>query len=187
MTKVRQYYASSAFREAPIIEGAAEGIYALRELGFRLAIVTARSSSQRALTEEWVGKHLPNCFEAIHYTGEFEVRKNAEGPPTFAKNNTGKAEVIRSIEAIALVDDSLDNALTCSTASIPVFLFGDHEWNKRTSQMDPDRREDYLSFAERRREDPSRWWERDNVVDLPDNVRRVRGWDALVKECRILL
>ena len=46
-------------RNAPAVEGAWEGVTELRRLGFRLAVVTARSSNHREVTDEWLATHLP--------------------------------------------------------------------------------------------------------------------------------
>jgi phosphoglycolate phosphatase-like HAD superfamily hydrolase len=59
--KVREFYASSDFRYIPPVEGAIEGVRALRQLGFRLVIVTARSKKIAQLTEDWVRVHFPGA------------------------------------------------------------------------------------------------------------------------------
>jgi len=61
MRKVREFYASSEFRYAPLVEGATEGVRALRQLGFRLVIVTARSKNMTELTENLVRTHFPGA------------------------------------------------------------------------------------------------------------------------------
>lgn len=43
-------YASGAFRDVPLMPGAAEGLRAIRDLGFRIAIITARP--------QWQYKHI---------------------------------------------------------------------------------------------------------------------------------
>ena len=111
MRKVREFYASSEFRYAPLVEGAIDGVRALRQLGFRLVIVTARSVNMTELTENLVRTHFPGasnfrpslrggperdvsiqgCFEAIHYKGAFE--KKAVTP-------NGVRQVMRKLEKI---------------------------------------------------------------------------------------
>jgi hypothetical protein len=65
MEKVREFYTSSEFRYAPLVDGAIEGVLALRQLGFRLVIVTARSSSMKGLTENLVRVHFPGVSNFV--------------------------------------------------------------------------------------------------------------------------
>lgn len=89
--------------------------------------------------------------------------------------------MLQAIGAIALVDDSLDNALACALDRnpVPVFLFGDFQWNLRTSTMnDHPNSLDRLSFVQRQRlglrpED-------DDVGQLPREIERVADWTALI-------
>lgn len=64
--KVRRFYEGPEFANAPVIPGALQGVRALRQMGFRLAIVTARSTSMSSLSERWIAKHFPgeSCFSA---------------------------------------------------------------------------------------------------------------------------
>lgn len=112
MEKVREFYTSPEFRYAPLVDGAIEGVQALRQLGYRLVIVTARSRNMTELTENWVRVHFAGvsnftvfcakaedntsaqgCFEAVHYTGAFEKREMEVTP-------SGVRRVKRKLEKI---------------------------------------------------------------------------------------
>jgi phosphoglycolate phosphatase-like HAD superfamily hydrolase len=62
LEKVHAFFESDAFRDTPPVDGAVAGVTKLRKMGLRLAIVTARSPSQRQITEEWVSKHFPGAY-----------------------------------------------------------------------------------------------------------------------------
>ncbi|EGN92424.1 hypothetical protein SERLA73DRAFT_99345 [Serpula lacrymans var. lacrymans S7.3] len=142
------------------VPGAREGVQALRDAGFRLVIVTARSGTVRDGSWKWVEKWFGGLFDTIVCTGQFEDAhsKSAKGHEVTTK--LSKKEVCTNIGAKLLIDDSLENALNCagysppffssrpssSTISptpteppksqsppIPVLLFGTYPWNKRLS------------------------------------------------------
>lgn len=91
-----------------------------------------------------------------------------------------------------LVDDSLENALACTTSTpspVPVLLFGAWPWNKRRSLMRPASDSsgsiDYLSFDQREALGVVGW--RDDEVkddDLPVWVQRARTWADVVQAAR---
>lgn len=128
------------------IEGAQEGIAALRQLGYRLIIITARNEHTRDASWEWTQRHFPGCFEEIICTGQFALQQRLDGVPGADQDNVvpkklTKAEVCIRIGAKLLIDDSLENAMTCAEyvspngdgVAPPVLLFGDYQWNKRLS------------------------------------------------------
>jgi hypothetical protein len=86
-----------------------------------------------------------------------------------------------------MVDDSLDHALSCASVSpaLPVLLFGRYEWNKRVSLVSSP--EDKQSFSQRRDQDGTRFWERDDVRELPRNIRRVANWTEVVRAAREMI
>jgi len=188
LEKVTQYLKGPEFRNVPMVEGAKEGVAELRRLGFRLAIVTARSSSDGKLTDEWLATHLPGSIQAVYYTGESIGKKDSAGD---AKPMT-KAQILETIGAQLFVDDSLDNAVSCALSASnapPVLLFGNYEWNKRYSKFDPYEGKERLSFEERRNGDGDRFWEKEAVDDasLPHLVTRVSSWPEVVEKARALL
>ncbi|KDQ20419.1 hypothetical protein BOTBODRAFT_151091 [Botryobasidium botryosum FD-172 SS1] len=181
--KVTSFYASDYFANAPPVPRAFEGAKALRELGYRLVVVTARGTDQREVTETWLNKHFPNIFEAVHYTSEFKIKDN-NGKLSMSFQ-LGKAQILQKLGAIMMIDDSLDNALSCATMEprIPILLFGKYEWNKRSSKVATV--EDKMSFVERcALKNGDRWWEDEVCWDLPENIVRVSGWDEVVEFAR---
>jgi hypothetical protein len=96
-------------------------------------------------------------------------------------------KVLRFVGAVALVDDSLDNALSCVLDKQPVrvLLFGDYEWNKRSSTMHEDPNSfDMLSYDERQKLGLSP--DLENYGNLPAGIDRVRDWPAVVEMARSL-
>ncbi|CAE7192174.1 unnamed protein product [Rhizoctonia solani] len=201
LNKVREFSKSEHFTNTPPIEGALEGIQALKYLGYRLEIVTARALRHQHGTEMWLDKHLPGLIDKVHYTGEFEHNPNAAVPPP--PNGSGdskkltKADILKTIGAKALIDDSLPNALLCSKVA-PILLFGDYQWNKRPS-FDENAR-DRMSYSERLRweqveakhraekngiaveeSDWNKWWDRENLHVLPPGITRAKSWAHVIE------
>ncbi|EJD55321.1 hypothetical protein AURDEDRAFT_78358 [Auricularia subglabra TFB-10046 SS5] len=177
LVKAQLFYDSPHYAHATPVRDALQGVGALRALGVRLTIVTARDRDHHPQTAAWVNEHFPGCFEGIHYTGEIKSLRDKWGKTTAHK--VDKAELCRSLGASLLVDDSADNALACATAAPPVrtLLFGDYVWGRRLSPVASEL--DKMSFAARRTVDPSNWWENE-VLRLPEGVHRVRDWAETV-------
>ena len=203
LSKVRQFSDSDAFLQTPPVEGSLEGTRSLKALGYRLEIVTARAMRHQPMTEQWLAQWLPGIIDQVHYTGEFEHNPNAGVPPPPVVDQppdpkkVTKADVLKTIGARALIDDSLPNALLCAPVA-PVLLFGDYQWNKRPStDMSA---QDKMSYEERKRweqiearyraekngvevkeSDWNKWWERENLHDLPPNITRVNSWSQAIE------
>ncbi|CAE6426848.1 unnamed protein product [Rhizoctonia solani] len=201
LTKVREFSKSEYFTNTPPVEGAIEGVKALKSLGCRLEIVTARALRHQHGTDMWLNKYLPGVIDKVHYTGEFEHNPNAAIPPPpngseYPKKLT-KADVLKTIRAKALIDDSLPNAMLCSGV-VPVVLFGDYQWNKRPSFDET--AQDRMSYSERQRweqveakyraekngieskeSDWNEWWERDNLYVLPPGINRAKSWTQVIE------
>ncbi|KAG8686053.1 hypothetical protein FRC09_014377, partial [Ceratobasidium sp. 395] len=115
--KVRLFSGSDEFAKIPPVDGALEGIKALKALGYRLEIVTARSTRHQPMTEDWLSRWLPGLIDKVHYTGEFEHNPNVAIPPPPTTDSIAnikkitKADILVAIGARALIDDSLPNAL----------------------------------------------------------------------------
>lgn len=62
MEKVREFYATPQFIDGKLVDGAVQGIRSLKQMGFKLAIVTARSATMKEQTEDWVGRHFPGVL-----------------------------------------------------------------------------------------------------------------------------
>ena len=57
--KVKQYHSTDFIYQSSPVPGAREGIQVLRDLGYRLIIVTARTRDAHGKSWEWVEKHFP--------------------------------------------------------------------------------------------------------------------------------
>ncbi|KAH8120464.1 hypothetical protein DFH11DRAFT_1560172 [Phellopilus nigrolimitatus] len=176
--KVKIYYATSIMTPKPVL-GALEGVQALRDMGFKLVIITARHAEEQKLTQKWLDQYYPDAFDDLVCTGQF--LKDEDGIEVHFK--VGKAEVCHRLKARLLIDDSVENALACArdaTPQIPVLLFGDYSWNKRESRLEHP--QDHLGFKERLNFEHGReWWKDENVNNvLPENVSRVKDWKAVI-------
>jgi len=142
------------------IEGAQEGTAALRRLGYRLVIITARNDHVRDVSWEWAEQHFPGCFQELICTGQFAVQQRLDGVPgvdlgDVVPKELTKAEVCIRVGAKLLIDDSLENAVACAEyvspsgdgVAPPVLLFGDYQWNRRLSF--PEDEHDDMAYARR--------------------------------------
>lgn len=84
---------SGVLDDLPPFPGAAKGLRALRNAGFRLEVVTSRPESMRDFTKASLDKHFPNMFDDVHLTG-------SPGPVL-------KGAVCKHNSACVLVDDSM--------------------------------------------------------------------------------
>lgn len=157
---MKEFYATNWVESILPIDGAQEGAAALRRLGYRLVIITARNEHVRDASWEWVQRHFPGCFEEIICTGQFALQQRLDGVPGVDQANVipkklTKAEVCIRIGAKLLIDDSLENTVACAEyvspngdgAAPPVLLFGDYQWNKRLSL--PEDEHDEMAYARR--------------------------------------
>ena len=207
---MKDFYATNWVRSILPIDGAQEGTAALRRLGYRLVIVTARNEHVRDTSWEWVQRHFPGCFDEIICTGQFAFQQRLDDVPGADQGNVvpkkvTKAEVCVRIGAKLLIDDSLENAVACATyvsssgdgGPPPVLLFGDYQWNKRLSLPEDER--DDMTYARRVElgngdtgflvEDIQRGEEalaRANEKRR-DFVRRVKGWKEVVSHVEALV
>lgn len=56
--KVRDFYLTDRIYQARPVPGAREGVQTLRDMGYRLIIVTARGADTRDRSWEWVNSHF---------------------------------------------------------------------------------------------------------------------------------
>jgi len=57
--KVEEYYKSTRIDNALPILGALDGVKKLKEMGFKLVVVTARTIQHRERSLVWVDRHFP--------------------------------------------------------------------------------------------------------------------------------
>ncbi|KAL5534487.1 hypothetical protein ACEPAG_949 [Sanghuangporus baumii] len=177
--KVKDFYATNLVSPKPV-PGALEGVKALKGMGYKLVIITARHAEQLPITKQWIDQHFPNMFDDIVCTGMF--LKDEEANEVQVK--LGKPEVCHRLNARLLIDDSAENALACArdaSPPIPVLLFGDYSWNRRVSKLE--NREDHLGYKERLEfEHKEEWWRKEKVdSELPPIVKRMKDWEEVVE------
>jgi hypothetical protein len=200
--KVREFYASGQMSQAQPVPGAREGVEALRALGYRLIIVTARAKHEHAESWAWVERWFPGCFDNMICTGQFaNAGKSALDAVAGSEaheiaTKLSKAEVCIDIGAKLLIDDSLENALACANyipldgvlaEPPPVLLFGSYEWNKRPSSASDEH--DGMAYDNRFQreggtfldEDVKRGDEALDLANTRHSVRRVNDWTEVVR------
>lgn len=204
-TKVKEFYASGQMAQAQPVPGAREGVEALRALGYRLIIVTARGKDSHADSWAWVERWFPGCFHSMICTGQFanagKPTKDGVDASAVARKDheiatqLSKAEVCIDIGAKLLIDDSMENALACAyhipldgvTRPPPVLLFGSYEWNKRLS-LASDECNDMVYEVRLQREggnfleeDVKRGDEVLKEANTHLSVRRAKDWSEVVR------
>ncbi len=58
MVKVKDFYTNNLMKPIPV-PGAVEGVKALKELGYKLFIVTARHTTEVERTQRWLDQYFP--------------------------------------------------------------------------------------------------------------------------------
>lgn len=94
-------------------------------------------------------------------------------------------QVCIDLGAKLLIDDSLENALSCVSHDppTPILLFGDYEWNKRQS-FPSDHKSDDTTFSRRlEREGPEFWKKDEEKVIYPEDAPlwRVKDWGETIR------
>ncbi|KAF9023401.1 hypothetical protein BDZ89DRAFT_1018191 [Hymenopellis radicata] len=182
--KVKAFYETPLIYQSQPVPGSREGIQTLKDMGYRLIIVTARGPDTQDESWEWVNKTFPDCFESIICTGQFKDA-HKEGHEVVTK--LSKAEVCFDLGARLLIDDSSENAIQCATAhpnATRVLLFGNYEWNQRiSSQQDYN---DSMSYDIRLLAEHGREFWKAESLQIPDGVplERVRDWAEVVRWIR---
>ncbi|KAG6814040.1 hypothetical protein H0H92_003890 [Tricholoma furcatifolium] len=178
--KVKDFYATDLIYRTKVVPGAREGVQALRDMGFRLIIVTARTEDNADESWEWVSKHFPGLFESIICTGQF---KDAHKTGHEIVTKLSKAQVCADLGAVLLIDDSAENALQCATYKEPtqVLLFGDYQWNKRLSG--PEDAKDEMAFDRRLELAGGKEFWKEETVSIPEGapLTRVKDWAEVVR------
>ncbi|KIK99784.1 hypothetical protein PAXRUDRAFT_822400 [Paxillus rubicundulus Ve08.2h10] len=204
--KVRDFYKTDWISNALPVDGAQRGVQALRKLGYRLFIVTARSQHVHDASSEWVQRYFDGCFEKIICTGQFAAQQLPDGAAEehVVLKKLSKAEVCISLGANLLIDDSMENAMACANhvscdgdgLPPPVVLFGNYQWNKRLSLPEEERGDmTYTGRVELNNGDISFLEEDVRRGDeglaqanekRPGVVRRLKDWEEVVSYVKSL-
>lgn len=117
------FYASAHFTEKlQPIPYALETLHKLKE-DYDLHVVTSRQFAIQDLTLRWIEQHYPGIFSEVHFGNHYSREGKVRSKP----------EICRDIGAVLLIDDSLQYAMHCFKADIPVLLFGEYAWNQKNS------------------------------------------------------
>ncbi|KAJ7042672.1 hypothetical protein C8F04DRAFT_1076720 [Mycena alexandri] len=178
--KFKDFYDTDTIFRAIPIPGAREGVQSLKDMGYKLVIVTARTADLADASWEWVEKYFPGVFTNLIFTGQFAHKLHHNEVLT----NLTKSQVCADLKAQLLIDDSAENAIQCSTAISPtrVLLFGDYEWNKRISGGG-NGAEEMMSFDQRTAFCGGREFWKEETLVIPDGVplERVKDWSGVVR------
>jgi uncharacterized HAD superfamily protein len=123
--RVYEFHASRYFGHIEPLRGAKLALDVLKTR-FELHVVTSRQADIEPQTRAFVEEHFPDTFAALHFGNHFGK----------SGKKVSKPDMCKRINAVALIDDSLDYARQCAAAGIPVFLFGNYEWNRTDEPLD---------------------------------------------------
>ncbi|KAL0950732.1 hypothetical protein HGRIS_007507 [Hohenbuehelia grisea] len=178
--KVQKFYSDDRIHRAPPVPGAREGVEALKKLGYRLIVVTARTQDEHDESWKWLNRHFPGSFDSIVCTNQFKDA-HKEGHEVVTK--LSKGQVCNDLGAKLLIDDSAENATQCSTYTPPVrvLLFGDYSWNQRV--CGPGDQADEMTFERRLIAEGGREFWKEEKFEIPEGapLTRVRDWTEVVR------
>ncbi|KAJ6574629.1 hypothetical protein B0H19DRAFT_1124995 [Mycena capillaripes] len=179
--KMKEFNSTDKIFQAVPVPGAREGVQALRDMGYKLVIVTARTAEVADASWEWVERYFPGIFANLMFTGQWKDAHKLHHNEVLT--NLTKAQVCADLKAQVLIDDSAENAIQCSTDPSPtrVLLFGEYEWNKRISG--PQDGSDEMSFDKRlAANDGKEFWNEDILV-IPEGIplERVKDWSEVIR------
>ncbi|KAH9966768.1 hypothetical protein BC827DRAFT_1124026 [Russula dissimulans] len=175
--KVAEFYDTDELQHAVPMPGSFDALNRLREMGYDLIIVTARSFlPELESTIIWVGKHFDGIFCNIVFSSQ------DSNHITFDRRCVGttlsKLQIGKEIQSTLLIDDSLETALKVGRDANKLILpFGDYEWNKRIDAGG------LWTFDEKSAlEGGKEWWHEDNIgLRSEDSIWRVRNWEEVLQ------
>lgn len=128
-SKVHAFFRSPYFRALPPIPGAVAGVRALRDAGFRLAVVTSRQLIIADETRQWLKRHFPeDAFEEVLFGNHWGLQGK----------KVSKGELCAGIGANLLVDDAPKYVTEVAGRGIPALLFdldGQYGWAKHDEPL----------------------------------------------------
>ncbi|THH29738.1 hypothetical protein EUX98_g4458 [Antrodiella citrinella] len=180
--KVEEFWKTNWIDIVPPVEGAVEGVKKLKDLGYRLVIVTARQRREMERAQKWINAHFPaGTFAGMICTGQSQETLGETADDVLTVK-LSKAGVCHKLKAKLMIDDSVENSLKCIHADppVPVLLFGNNEWNQRESKFTDITQE--LSFEQRLEKEGGREFWKEEKVEFPEGapLTRVKGWEDIV-------
>ncbi|CDO70228.1 hypothetical protein BN946_scf184942.g28 [Trametes cinnabarina] len=178
--KVEQFWKTDYIDKAPPVPGALDALTKLKNMGYRLVVVTARQPRELDRSLAWLERNFPGIFETMICTGQSMETLTDEHELV---TKLSKADVCRKLKAKFLVDDSAENAVKCVTTEpqVPVLLFGGYAWNQRVAQYSDVKKE--VSFEERLKREGGREFWKEEKLELPEGAQltRVKDWEEVMQ------
>jgi len=175
--KLKEFYDTDQLRHAVSSPGSLDALNRLREMGYSLTIVTARSiPSEVVSTVIWLDKHFNGIFRNVIFSSQDSSSLSYNG--RCIGTTLSKLQVCETIRSVLLIDDSMETALAFGrNTNRPILLFGDYEWNKRLDAGDPWTFNEKLAL-----EGGKEWWKEDTIsLRSEDSIWRVRSWDEVLQ------
>lgn len=125
---VEAFFDSPHFKDGlPMVPGAAEGVKALKDLGYTLVVVTSRQAFLEDLTRRWLVANFPaGTFSRVVFGNHWAT----------TGRKISKPELCKSLNADLIIDDAVSYCRQCADNDMRALLFGDYPWNK-TKDGDP--------------------------------------------------
>eukprot|EP00850_Spirogloea_muscicola_P004966 SM000022S07180 [mRNA] locus=s22:301528:302998:- [translate_table: standard] len=121
--RVHAFFESDHFNNGiPPIPGAREALQRLSSY-CQLTVVTSRQHVIRQPTLEWLNKHFPQTFDAVHFGNHFALEGVARP----------KSDICKSLGIDVIIDDNPRYAVECAEHGIRALLFDwnlDYAWSK---------------------------------------------------------
>ena len=124
VARVQLQFLNVVENHAPI-DGSQAGVAELAE-HFRLFVVTSRPDEYREHTHIWLKHHFPDVIEDVVLCNSYALDGREVHP---------KVDVVESLDAVGLVDDSLAHIRDVANTGRRALLFGDYAWNKTRDSM----------------------------------------------------
>jgi 5'(3')-deoxyribonucleotidase len=117
--KVREFIKSEYFLNILPVPGACEALLYLKQLGYKLFIVTGREDYTKEITQAWIQKHFSGIFSGIYHTNAYVK----------GSRRIKKSLVCSQLEALIIIDDDMMHIRDCLESGIKVIVF-DNPWNQ---------------------------------------------------------
>jgi len=92
---------------------------------YDLIVLTSRRLSIKPLTTEWLDRHFPDIFSAVHFAGFYDDTKNLR-----ESLKKSKGDLCQQLGADYLIDDQLKHCIAAADCGVQSLLFGNYGWNK---------------------------------------------------------
>lgn len=123
--RVYEFYRSSYIDGIKPIRGAKGAIRYLKEKNHELIVVTARPRFTDWVTKQWIEKHFPGRFQAIHHTNQYSHAH---------ETRVKKSEVCKKLGVEVFFEDHIVYAEDCASENIRVFLLT-MPWNRNARNL----------------------------------------------------